>query len=77
MGTKLSADGSLHMGNEVVVIVTTMMDITKKEHVAEPETGGAKRKTGGTVKGLGTTYFNTVIMSNPTIMDVVTEKSVP
>ncbi len=52
--------------------VTTIIDIALKEAVAEPETGGKSRRTGGTVKGSGTTYFNTVITSAPTIIDAKT-----
>lgn len=56
--------------------VTTIIDMKKKEAVAIPTVGDIEARTGGTVKGLGTTYLNTRITSVPTIMDVKTLKKV-
>lgn len=67
-----SALGSNKDGLDLVVNVTTIMDIAKKEPVREPLSGGKKRCTGVTLKGSGTTYLNTVMTSVPTIMDVDT-----
>lgn len=71
--TVLKSEGSCEVGSEVVK-VTTIIDIEKKEVVAETETGGKIAMAGGTRKGLGTTYFNTRMTSGPTISDADTLK---
>lgn len=53
------------------MVVTTIIDSAFKLTVTEITSYDCLAWTGGTVKGLGTTYFNTVITSVPAIRDVM------